>query len=197
MQLRKCAILIAALGLSAPVFAQSNISGSAAGGANIGATSTNETAGASNAGVQGQGGGSADLNANRPGTLKRATGQDRADQRRSDRATGHARGSTDAGSHIGASGINETNGNSRAGVKAQGSGSGNADMGANGGRMRERNATGNTDATVSGGTGATRTPGASGAAAGANAGTGVDVGVGGTGLGVDTNLGIGAGATTR
>ena len=197
MQLRKCAILIAALGLSAPVLAQSNISGRAATGANIGATSTNETGGTSRAGVQAQGSGSADLDADRPGTYNRAMEQDRANQRRSERAVSRPRGTAGADPHIGASGTNETGGNSRAGVKAQGSGSGNADMGAHRGRMRERNAAGNADATVSGGTGSTRSPGASGAAAGANAGAGVGVGVGGKGLGVDTNLGIGAGATTR
>ena len=87
MKFRHCVVLIAALGMSAPVFAQSSsVRGTATGSSNIGASGTNETAGSSAAGVKAQGSGSADLNMNRPGATNRATGQDRADQRRSNRA---------------------------------------------------------------------------------------------------------------
>jgi len=136
-QLRKCAVVIAVLGLSAPAFAQTAGTGTSV-GANIGATGTNETAGTSSPGVKAQGSGSADLNTNRPSSPDRATGQERAEKRKSDSAkdsasTG-ASGTAGAGGNIGATGTNETAGNSSAGVKAQGSGSGGADMGSNRGK---------------------------------------------------------------
>lgn len=189
MQLRQTAILIAILSVSAPVFA---------------ASSVNETAGSSTAGVQGQGGGSADLNTSRsgaamstqggvstdinttqPSSPNRATSQDRATQRKSDRAKARSTAGSAAGSgNIGASSTNETAGASRAGVKGEGGGSVSADMGSNRPvRERSRNA--------AGGTGATGTAG--GANVGAGAGVGVGVGAGGLGVGVDTGVGAGSG----
>ena len=136
MKLRQLEVVIAALGLSAPALAQTSAGSGATTGANIGATGVNETAGQSKAGVKAQGSGSAELNANRPGSDTRATGTDRADQKKkgaSKSGTGSTSstdtsGSTSAGGSIGASGSNETAGTSRSGVKAQGSGSGGADM---------------------------------------------------------------------
>jgi len=152
MQLRKSAILIAMLSLSAaPVFAQSaGVAGSTAAGAEI-------------------------------GSPNRAMGQDRADQRKSDRAKGSAaaRGRAAGDTHIGASGTNEPDPN--AGVKAEGSG------GAVIGPDRARSATGATSGSASGSTG----PATSGGI-GASTGIGAGVGVGGLGVGV----GVDAGART-
>ena len=75
MKIRQCAIVIAMLGLATPVFAQSSVGGTAAGAADIGASGVNESAGPSSAGVKAQGSGSAELNANRPGSPDRATRQ--------------------------------------------------------------------------------------------------------------------------
>lgn len=85
MKLRKYAVVVAMLGLSAPVLAQSSGSGWPHMSSNMGPTSANETAGASVAGSIGQGGGSADVNTSRPRSHNRATRQERANQRQSDR----------------------------------------------------------------------------------------------------------------
>ena len=120
MQFHKSLVFAGIIALSAPVFAQSSTTNGTP-GASIGATGTNETAGSNNAGVKAQGSGSSEINTNRPGTANRATGEARADQRKSG-AKDHT-GSTSAGAAIGATGTNETAGASAAGVKAQGSGS--------------------------------------------------------------------------
>lgn len=83
MQVRKYAIIVAIAGLSVPVFAAStNLGGAVTGGASVGASGTNETAGASSAGVSGQGSGSADLNTVRPSLPNRADQQRRTDRAR-------------------------------------------------------------------------------------------------------------------
>jgi hypothetical protein len=86
MQLRTLATILGICALSAPAFAQVSSGASGSASTTIGATGVNETAGQSSAGVKAQGSGSAEINANRPGMPDRATGMDRADQRRADRA---------------------------------------------------------------------------------------------------------------
>ena len=81
MKLRACAVLLAALGLSAPVFAQSSTAGTAGtstspSGQNIGASGVNETTGTSNpknVKATGSGSGGADVGANRGATGSAAT----------------------------------------------------------------------------------------------------------------------------
>jgi hypothetical protein len=98
MQLRKLAMVLGICALSTPVWAQVSSSASGSASTTIGATGVNETAGQSSAGVKAQGSGSADVNANRPGMPDRATGMDRADQRRADRSREHKRSHARSGS---------------------------------------------------------------------------------------------------
>ena len=122
MKLRTCAIVIAALGISAPVFAQSSTAGSTAASQNVGASGVNETTGTSNpknVKAQGSGSGGADVGASTT-TRKRS---DRATTGSTGAATGATGGTS--GANVGASGVNETTGpSSSQGVKPQGSGSG-------------------------------------------------------------------------
>ena len=148
MKLRKSILLLAALGLSAPVFAQSGTGGSAG----IGAGSSNETAGSSNTNIKGQGSGSADL-----ATGNRATGASSA------ATTGATGAAGAAGANIGATSTNEVSGSSTIpGVKPEGSGStkpGTAKGMSDKDKTRSTAKSGTTDAT-----------GATGTSTGANVG---------------------------
>jgi hypothetical protein len=127
MKLRACAVLLAALGLAAPVFAQSSTAAGTAGSQNIGASGTNETTGTSNpknVKAQGSGSGNADIGAG-PNAKSSGTGGKGGTGDTARSGTGATSGA--GGSHIGASGTNETAGPSHPqGAKPEGSGSGDA-----------------------------------------------------------------------
>jgi hypothetical protein len=163
MKLRACAVLLAALGLSTPVFAQSSTAGKA-GSQDIGASGVNETTGTSNPKnikAQGSGSGGADI-----GTQPRSRGASgTAGASGTSRSATGATGGT-AGSNVGATGVNETNaGSSNAGVKPQGSGSGGADIGSGPNR-----GTGGTGGTGGSGGSARSGTGGTGGTAGSNIG---------------------------
>ena len=162
MKLKTCAIVIAALGMSAPVFAQT-AAGSTAASQNVGASGVNETTGTSNpknVKAQGSGSGGADVGAKRT-----TAGSDRTTRGTNTATTGKTTGASGVidPQNVGASGVNETTGTSNPkNVKAQGSGSGGADVGANT-KIRKRS-----DRASTGSTGAAT--GATGGTSGSNAG---------------------------
>ena len=140
MKLRACAVLLAALGLSTPVFAQSSTaagtSGSTAAGTsgsqNIGASGVNETNGNSNpknVKAQGSGTGNADVGSGPNAKSGKSAGTGGTGGTGGTTGSSTARSGTGgtsgtSGSNVGATGTNETAGPSHPqGVKPEGSGS--------------------------------------------------------------------------
>ena len=157
MKLRTSVFLLAAFGLSAPVFAQSTTPGP---------TSVNETGGQSTANSKAQGSGSQELNTNRSGTTNRSAGKETKQKAGGMAAnTGASTGANAAtGANIGATSTNEVSGSSTIpGVKPEGSGSGKEGAGKQANTERKaKNSAKGASTTGAGGT--------AGSSAGANIG---------------------------